>query len=786
MQRVPAPASRRPAASSVFAANSGVRVTATEACPCCGSEVEYRPDQLGSQLACPRCADSSFTAGGRLSSGAESAGQAVIGKSLFVLIPKRIRWNAALQTVATLLIAAAAVGMAFKFVVHSKAIDGNWEAPSVAAVAAKDPAGVRTADGDGAPLPPPIVTLAMIHQLRDWPEAAKALVQAHVWLRMLSDHEIADDRVALLEEVIAELEDATRPAAAVPPQHLQRFRRLLATARRELAAERLAAAAKAVDQAERLLNDHPEDLTPFARSFLALKQQLQVLRQRVEGKQRILDALASAEQKLRSERPTEAAEAVAEALFRALGTPLDDDLFQQLQQRVKAARRQLRLEQGKRAVRNAAASHAAGDLQSRDRLLSVALELLPDLPAEQVADLMKRARELAEKPIDSPQQTDQGKRFAARDAYELALELYGQPDALLELVRQCDVAAQRQPSGESELSSKLESLVVKRAEFELFSLLNLSASGGRSPAKLARLKQALSEAERWSDSGSLQRIRQAVTSKEDEVAEAAVRQAMARAADGQLAGLRAALDLVTPALTIGSPDSIRRARELHDRLSLDVQRLMTEQRQDEAWEELAQLSDGERYIEAWVGLGRFETEFPDSPYHHKIPGVREKLRPLLRERAAELYSLALYHHRQKEWSEFQKAADELLQAPADSEQREALDWVRDTAANLAARAERLFEQSKPHRKMQNEEQIRELLVLMREVLEIDPHHKQAVKLFTEATERANGIAEGYLLRARKVGPKAPAVCKRLLTKTLAIAPPGPIADEARGLLKELE
>jgi hypothetical protein len=105
---------------------------------------------------------------------------------------------------------------------------------------------------------------------------------------------------------------------------------------------------------------------------------------------------------LRQEKPLEAAESIAEAMFLALRTPLDDEEFQARDRQVSELQRELRFARGKRAVNEAAKLQSVNDLRSRDLQLELALDILPDLPNERVEPLLHRAQELAAQPIAQP------------------------------------------------------------------------------------------------------------------------------------------------------------------------------------------------------------------------------------------------------------------------------------------------------------------------------------------------------------------------------------------------
>ncbi len=772
--------------------DSRAKATGAVHCPQCGGQITYSVGQVGEQVACPACPGVKVRAGRSLldeKQGLES--KAHMDRPFAVLLVSQRRWK---RTMATLLVLGLSIGMVIAAAWWMTAIvpvpSGGWLSwTRVGSREGKLPEGTRAGSGDTAPLSPPEITLQAINRLATWPDEQKALVQAQVWLQMLQDHEIADQRTERLMEIVVQLEEQLKKPDEPPPAFIGEFRLALQTARNALVAEDFEAAGRALAQAEALLNQHPDELAPYGRSFLAIKQRYEQMRMRHEGRDRIRDLLADAEQHLQREKPTAAAEAIAQAMFYALNTPLSDAEFQQRNETVRRLRRELQFARGKRAVEDAQRCHDQNDLAARDGQLQVAFDLLPHLSSNRVAPILERARQLAEEAIASPAESDLGRSLEFRAAYERALEFYGRRGGLIELATQC-VEAHRlieaAPQLGSESKKKVEDLMLVGLEFSVLDVLSLPVGSDEAAPRLAQAREALDVASVWKDTAKYRYVEQALVSKEDEIAKAAIQLAIRRAEGGGVNHLAAAIQTVESALSLGTPQSRQRASDLHRTWRSEHQRLVGLQLQQEAWSEMSAFSRESKYLEAWIGLAEFEQRFPTSPRIDEIAGIRRRLRSRVDKSVDQLEVELRQCFQDKNWPRFREIAEKVSQAPLGADQTERFDWTDDIVAQLNEQAETLYGKTKPLRRMLNDTEVAELLRILRTVRQLNPRHKDAEMLFTKANDKANGLAQGLMLQAKKSGPRNAGIFRRYLERIVALDPGGKLGTEAQELLEELE
>jgi hypothetical protein len=767
-------------------------ITSSVACPRCGRALTYRLSELGKMLQCPACPDGKVRAGrSLLDEGDGQPTQAAITRPFAVLVVPQRRWRATLVTLVLVGLAALMVaGAGWWTTTQSTALADGWFTwTRVATAEGRAPEGTSLAGGEVVTLPPPEITLAAIDELPRWPDKQKALLQAQVWLQVLLDHNLDDQRVARLREIIAQFEIDLRLPAQPPPAYVLEFRTLLEQARTALAADDFATAGRAIEQAESLLSQHPDELSPYGRSFLALKQRYQQMRLRTEGRQQIADLLVEAGRRIDAEQPTEAAEAIAQAMFLALGTPLDDAEFAAREEQVRELRLRLRLARGKRAVQDAQRCQAQNDLRARDGQLRDALDLLPDLPSEQVTGLLQQADAIGATPIVGPVDTELGRELDFRAAYERALEYQGRRDSLLELARRC-VEAKRLGEAASHLGdaplAKVENLILGALEFILGDLMSLPPDAEELPRGMAMVREALEVARPWGAAAKYRYVEQALQSKEDEIAVKVLRLAAQRAEGGGKEALLLAVRTIEPALTLGSPESRGRARGLHDGWQAEIDRLNRLEAMQRDWDELAALSRAGMHLEAWQGLDRYEANYPDSDRSSQIPAVRRQLRPLVDMAVARLNGSVDGHFAAKQWRVYRESVDKLLRAPEGLVPADRVEQLRGSLVQLDVKANEQYLATESSRKMFNEAQVIDLLTRLPEVLELNPQHRDAEALFKTAREKGQGFAQGRLLRAKNSGPRNPKIYRGHLEAVIQLDPDGKSGAEARKLLAELD
>jgi hypothetical protein len=759
------------------------RIVGTIRCPGCSGDLPYRLSDVGGCLNCPGCGRAGILVGASLLEDPEEpAQQRPADYRVFLPPPVRATglrrrlcslWGlVALGLVASLLFTAQRA-----IILHPGWL--NFESVSTRA-------GLLGADADGgteaddAASEPPAITFEAIEALLDRQDLRKALVQAQVWQQVLRDFGVpeTDPRSIRLAEIIRQWSEQFRPRLAPPPACLAQFRELLDRLLDALLAKEWNVIRELMAQADALYEAHTSELAVYSRSYLVLRDRFRQMELLREGRERIGEHLSEAERQLRQHKPLEAAEAIAEAMCTALRTPLDEDEFEARNRQVEQLQRELRLTRGKRAVEEAEKLHALGDRRSRDLQLQVALDVLPDLPGEQVESLLHRAQELAAKPIAQPQESGLGQEIAYRTAYEQALSCYGRRGTLLELADACvraDRLLRKIPALGAEARQKVARLILETLDTETGDLLALPSHSPEVAPGLALVRSALDKAVLWKDTARWRAVHEALNAKGDDVAIRVIAEAERQA---QAEDLPAAVRTIEPALVLGSPHSQNLARERQQLWDREIRRRQALEAYDEARHEIGELCNHQRFLDAWERFQDFRRRFPDSaqPWDEDalVPKVQQTVEQLLLQMNAD--------YRSGRWGQYRKAAERLPSLPLTPEQQQRLPEIRNILAEFEARAKQRFDQLQEYVQMKTDRDVVSLLETLPQVLELHPEHLEAERMLRHARTRGRQLAEELLLQASRVEGSAPASYREHLQQALKLDPDGPSGREAQKLL----
>ena len=545
----------------------------------------------------------------------------------------------------------------------------NWT--PVAAQEGLEPVGTAASGGANLPASAPDITLEAIERLLGEVEVEAALLQAQVWQQMLRDYRTPEDdpRLVRLQQIIVELGRQLVPLPVDPPAFVAEFRGLLQELRSALTAEDIPRGRVALG-AEQLFAEHPEELDAYGGSLNALKHRFRQQELLFTGRERIGRLLEQAEQQILGEQATEAAESIAEAMFLALRTPMDDAEFEERSATVKRLERDLRFARGKRAVQEAAQCQTANDLEARNRQLQVAFKLLPDLPAARVEQLLAQANDLATQPIANPQASAIGSELTFRDGYEEALRFYGQLGMLDDLADRCNEAYRLLQDAKSlgtEPAKKIGNLILSSLEFEVGDLLTRSSRSEEVVVGLSNARSALDKIQPWQNTSEWRFIDSSLRSKSNEVATLALQDARKLAQANDLA---AAVRLIEPAIDLAGVDLKPQAEQLLQEWRAQLVAAARLAAEDESWSELSRLSQARRYLEAWQGLQEFEKEYPNSPRLSQRDAIRARLRPLVDTAIGAAFRQLDAQAAARNWPAYRETADMLAAAPLSSTEQQ--------------------------------------------------------------------------------------------------------------------
>lgn len=752
-------------------------------CPSCGYRIPFTLSQVGRDVDCPQCGSRSLRVGDSL---IENTTHAPLQAPTLVVMSKPPRSGLTLKSLSMTVCAIVAFGGAI-VLTSAGAGRGRLGWSSVAVREGKMPVGTAEIETSNLKADAPEITLEAINALLEQENLQAALVQAQVWQQMLRDFGAAEDdqRLIRLEQVIEKLSVKLAPAPVPPPAFFEQFRRAMADLRKALMAEDVPAATRALGTAEGLFTSHPDELEPYGASLLSLKQRYSQMELLYTGRERIRKLLVQAEEDIRREKPTEAAENIAEAMFLALRVPMSDEEFTERSQTVQRLERELRFARGKRAIEEAKRCHDLNDLEARNQQLREAFELLPDLPAERVEDLIVSGNELSGLPIANPRESELGRELVFRDAYEEALRFYGQLEMLTELADRC-VEAYRLHELATTLdeasAERVGKLILEAMEFEVGDLLSRSSRSEQVTIGLAKARSALDRVSPWRSTTQWRFIDSSLKSKGDDVASIAIEEGRKLAAANDLAG---AVRLVEPAAEIAGPDVRSQAEALLVgwRRGLAIQ--LREIAEAEHWKSIGEL----RYanvLDAWSELQRFQQEYPDS--RRNIAAARKALEPMVSAAIDRDFVTIEKHENHEQWREYRAVAKRLAAAPLVADDQLRLKAIEAKLQVLDGEAEKRYRATYELRRSYKGSRavMAELIKELPQVLELNPDHKDAEQILDEVKTIASSHAAAMMIDAKtKMRLKNKSLVVSILNQIVALDPGGDYGSEARKMLKQI-
>jgi hypothetical protein len=651
-------------------------------------------------------------------------------------------------------------------------------------------------------LAPPI-TLEMIEKLSWSDDPGQALVQAQMWQEALRDQEAAanDPRLAGLTKVIGVLSDRLTPKLQTPPAFVADFQKLLQQIADKLKEGNFAEASKATnrveqlfEQAERLVQDHPDELAPYSRRLLTLKSGFNQQKATRDGVRQIRQWFQKAAESLTAGQVTEGLAFMQRArFFAAWRTPANEDEIREFITAVKNLAPEVRFARGKRAVDDAVACDRAGDRAGRDREAQRAQSLLPGLPESRIKALLEQIQPWTKEGTAAAARvwkpaSPLARSIERREFYETALERYGDGQ-WQELVSTCLQAESLHSAGEAE-SEKMHA----RMGVMLFDVLEMVVGKELQPGSLEK-KQAkpieqLSAVRRWLDQlapwksdGRWKALDAALRQQGDEMARNALERAVVLAAEDKL------IEAIAEASTVeslGNPSTEQRAQRLCAQWRAEVKLRADSRAEQEQWNRIQTLADkANAELELWNELRQFRQRFPKGAYTQDIDSLltrtRERIEGKCQQALHEIQDLIA----EKQWAKARARMELLRGAPLQPTRAAALQRLQERCEEVKTEAASRFLLLGQHRKLLTEENVLALLAALPEILEMDPENEEARSLF-ERVQHQGAIRSHKLIASALLFKNQKAeVYEDKLRRAAALDPEGSDGKRARELLKEL-
>jgi len=642
-----------------------------------------------------------------------------------------------------------------------------------------------------------LITGEMIASLLKREDTYDALVDGQVWLEELNARETPEDdpRRPQLVKVIAELERRLIPAPAKPHPCFSAFEEAVQELFERLQAEDLEGAKRAQAAAEKVFQQNADLLANRTCRYLTLKARLRQLLLLAEGVAVIRKQFDKAEELLAGgtlDRITDVVETKARLALLVYITPVTPEESEEFKQRMQKVARDLKFAMGKRAIDDAKRCHAAGDAVAQDRQVSRAHELLPGFPESEVAPLLKQVESWRKESQErssgashpAKETSSLGQELARRDAYEAALEHYGNPSRRADfLAAACHAHEQIAASGGGESLKKIESHVLDLLESELSLLLMMQRdlTDDQIVERLAMVGRALAAAEPWKNVPRWKALDGAVRQRGDELAQQLIRKAIGLAREDRLPQAVAA---ITPALELGLPETAARAQPLHARWQEELKLRADRAAEIAAWEHIQTLVQQRRTLAVWQALEVFVRRYPQGPHRAEANRLGENIRKFMEER----FDTELDRVRQmaidNDWAEVFRRIGLLKAAATTDEQKARLQALVEKANELKDRVEGEYRLLGSRKQMFTPNDIIHVLRVVGLFVAMHPDDEEASALLAEAKRRGAERAALLIEQAKRFRRLKPELFQEKLRMAYYLDPNGKHGAEARRLLAE--
>jgi hypothetical protein len=637
------------------------------------------------------------------------------------------------------------------------------------------------------------ITLASIEALLKAEDGYEALTQAEVWRDTLAEREVdpSDPRHARLVGVIEILRQRLLPRPPPTDAQLAEFRREVDRLAEVLRGRpiKLADGRAALENVERLLQEHPSELGPYSQRYRTLKQRFERAELLETGVARVREQLDAAEQALAASDVTAAAEALAKATSLAARTPIKKSDVASLQKRTADLRPKLKRAIGVRAANDAARCQASADTAARNAQVRQAYASLAEFPDSQVGPILSRVapwRAEAQESEAADASSPLGRELAARDAYERALALIGTPDRT-ELLAACLSAEKNAPGPPGgPLHVKIETLLFDALEQDIdASLASLDATSdvATAYATLLQAQATLRQASAWRDSARYKSLDGALQGRVEDVASETFARAEKAAAAGNLAE---AIEIAKPLEQVDLPGVGARATELRKQWQQELLVRQDKQKEDEFWNLIvAWESDPAKAFELRRELEMFRVRYPSSERQPELDARLKKVDTVIAAQVPAKLAAIAQCVANKRLIDAEKEIDLVAQATSAEAVVAQLEQLRAQIAAVRQQAGAMLARlTRRQRAMVDPEDITEVRRLVAEVLALAPDHQEARQLSAQAENNARTRSAQLLRSAQRIKNIKPEKYREKLTMAAAIDPHGPSGLEARRLLAE--
>ena len=587
---------------------------------------------------------------------------------------------------------------------------------------------------------PPEITLATIEALLAQPDPAVALAEARWLLEQLQALGVAGDdpRIVRLTALIDELDQRLARLRESPSgsNAVQQFRSLLQQAREALKLKETGGARAALDEARELFAASPDELGFLGRSLRQLEEALRQLEFELGGVQRIETQLRTALREAEAGNVTEAIRARAEALqtarYASMMSAEDEEQLKELNREIDEP---LRLAIGRRALTLARELQELGDKVARDREIRLGKGAIEGLLSETIAGLIDSLNDVSSSVIENPTATPRGRDLAFLHAYESLIEQSGRGD-LDEFVLPA-MDAWEAAGKDGEQKQQVTEIVLDMAERTASEALRELDGDPSAATDAGVVRNQLQRLSAWSWEPRMPALMKSLDEAIREVASAQLEEAITLAEHGDYQG---AVELLKVAVATNDDFVSRRAAELQ----ADWERRASEA---ELLAHLQSLVAGEEYLAGAREAALFLRDYPESSHTSEVLELQRTIDAALEPAIAASLQQAEQLIAEKQFGDFRRLLSGFDGVPIPADALAQYDRLRGEADRLKTRADVLYRQAQSFQRMLTEKDVRELLERLPGVIELDPEHAEASRLYEKAKQRGGDYARIRLDRA---------------------------------------
>lgn len=776
--------------SNCHAAQLEIIAIGEAVCPC-GRHVPYALADIGNTVYCPGCGHEvyigdSLTVPTQRLIQAEQEQQNV--NPLTVHAIRQRSWS---MYAVILVIAVGAMGILLLFrpketqptiaeAVNGQPVRDHSSSPRgvVEGGASADPPHVEE-----EPLSADKITLADIQALLKLRDPRAVLWEARFWQQLLTEDAVPenDPRQLALKEVIATCLQRLTPPGQPRPELMEIFRQLLAETRRAIKDQRWPDARDSYDRAQRLYEEHVEELRSFSRSLTLLGAQIRQWEWERDGMARLLAMLTQAREFAEQGDVTSAWErrAIAGRLAE-VAIALSDADRERVKRESATLRDALRFSTGKRAVEDAQRCQEAKDATMRNELLKIAFQQLPGLPEEKITSLMTTARELQKQSLTG-KSSPLGRQLELRGRYERFLEqsTQGLSGDLGTKCRDLWRQVQAEPSlGQDWRSDRIRETVYELVEPRFQLILSAAQPTAETLIAIVEARQTLTSLSDWQDEPRWKALAASVSQLCDDWGKQLSRTAEELVQANQY---ERAQDLLKSASGLQSAELDAMHRRIQDEVALRADR----KAEADEWVRVSALQQAGNVAEWGRAVEQFLRRYANSTHRENALQAKVQVIEKLRPESIQMEEIARKSWAEKKYGEYLSHVHELLSSPFVNDVVPDAEVFRKHLSELEQRVDLLLQVALKNRRLASEDEILAARTTLKELMSIQPEHAEARKLLTAVEGTARQMAEQELKKATLYRKRLPAKSRLMLQSVMRLDPDGPLGEQARAMAKDL-